>query len=299
MKINYLFKNMGRACLVTGLLTTTLVSSCLKDNSPGTINFGDSPALVEWQYKGFSATPYTAPVLPVAGFTFNLEVALSVKTVFLNTPVTVTAVEDATLLPAGTTELPAADYTLPNGGKITINPGQQLVQFTITFAGDKIDFTQKNTLALKLTSPSGAQLTTNLNVAIVNIKVKSPFDDTYTVVSGATTRYKGPTVAAGVQDQFPVTESSIPLSTITADEVSGQAGSSLFALTAAFTIVGTNVSVSADPAGTVGSSTFNYINGDSKGVSSYDPATKTLILHYSYLNGAGNLREVDMVLKGQ
>ena len=298
MKRNYLFKNTGRLSLIVGLLATTLLSSCLKDNSPGTIDFSKSPALVGWQYKGFSATPYTAPVLPVAGFVYTpMEVTLSVNSVTLSSPVTVNVVEDDSLIPSGAQPLPTSQYTLPNGGKVTISPGQQIVKFPITFAGDQIDFTKTWALALKLTSPSGAIVASNLNVAIVNIKVKSLFDDTYTVVSGATTRYNGGTVASGLRDVFTVAEPTIVLSTVTASEVAGQAGSSSFGLSAAYTITGTNVVVSADP-GNPGA-TFNYINGDSKGVSSYDPATKKLTLHFGYLNGAGALREIDMVLTGQ
>jgi len=300
MKRNYLFKNTGRLSLIIGLLATTLLSSCLKDNSPGTIDFSKSPALVGWQYKGFSATPYIAPVLPVAGFVYTpMEVTLSVSTITLSSPVTVSVVEDDTLIPTGAQPLPTSQYTLPNGGKVTISPGQQIVKFPVTFAGDQIDFTKTWALALKLTGPSGAIVASNLSVAIVNIKVKSLFDDTYNVVSGATTRYKGATVAAGLQDQFAVTESTLNYSTVSADVVSGQAGSSAFGLSVAIQITGTTVHVMADPSGTVGSTTFNYVDGDSKGASSYDPATKTLTLHYHYFNGAGNLREVDMVLVGQ
>jgi hypothetical protein len=303
MKRNYLFKNMGRLSLVIGLLATTLLSSCLKDNSPGSIDFSKSPALVGFQYKGFSATPYVAVALPQPGVKYNLEVTLSVASVTLSKPVTVTIAEDKASLDAYNTangtsyvELPAADYSLPNGGVVTINPGQQIVQFPITLAGDQIDFTTNPALALKMISASGATIASNLNVAMVILKVKSLYEDTYTVISGATTRYKGGSVGSGVRDVFAVSETSLFYSTYTANTVIGQAGSSAFGLSVAITINGTVVTVGADP---TSSATFNYTNGDSQGASSYDPATKTLTLHYSYLNAAGALREVDMVLKGQ
>src|ERR1700761_5364312 len=98
MKRNYLFRNTVRLSLVIGLMATTLLSSCLKDKSPGTIDFSKSPALVGWQYKGFSATPYIAPVLPQAGFIYTpMEVTLSVHSVTLSSPVTVSVVEDDSL----------------------------------------------------------------------------------------------------------------------------------------------------------------------------------------------------------
>jgi len=299
MKRNYLIKNMGRICLAAGLMVTTLLSSCLKDSSPGSIDFSKSPALIGWQYAGLAAKPYTAVLLPKAGVTLTTEITLSVASVTQSTPVTATVVESSDALKAYTTtnpELPAADYSLPNGGKITINPGQQTISFVITFAGDKIDFSQNYALALQLTDASGALIASNLQTAIVLLKVKSLYEGDYKVVSGATTRYHGGTVASGLQDQFAVTETDLFYGTYTANTVLGQAGSSAFGLTVAITINGSTVNVGADP--TNPAATFPYSDGDSKGQSSYNASTKTLTLHYSYLNGAGALREVDMVLVG-
>jgi hypothetical protein len=305
MKRNYLYKNTGRFLLATGLLVTTLLSSCLKDNSPGVVNFGNSPSLISWQYAGFQATPYTATMLPVGSFKYNtVEVALSTSTVTLKSAVSANVTVSSADLDAynaanGTsyTLLPSSDYTLASS--VTIPAGQQKVIFPITFNAGAIDFTKNYALALELTGANGASIPSNLNIAIIKLNVKSLYEDTYNVISGNTTRYNGATVASGVRDVFTIAEPTITYLTYNASTVTGQFGSSSFGLTAAITISGTTVTVSADPNGTLGSTTFNYVNGNSSGTSSYDPATKTLIIHASYLNAAGALREVNEDLVGQ
>jgi hypothetical protein len=228
-----------------------------------------------------------------------------VATLTLPNAVTVSVGADAASLAAynsanGTSyvELPPSDYSLPSS-TITISPGKQTIIFPVTFAADKINFDKGYAFCLKLTNAQGATIASNLNVATIILKVKSPYEDTYTVKSGATTRYNGGSVGSGIRDQFAVTEATLFYGTYSANTVLGQAGSSAFGLSVAITINGSAVSVAADPTGTVGGTTFNYINGDSKGASSYDAATKTLTLHYGYLNASGALREVDMVLVGQ
>src|ERR1700743_1170853 len=93
MKRN-LFTKTGVLSLVVGLLATTLFSSCLKDKSPGTIDFSDSPALVSFQYKGFSATPMLVKLFAQPNVKYNLELTLSVASVTQSTPVTVNVVPD-------------------------------------------------------------------------------------------------------------------------------------------------------------------------------------------------------------
>ena len=54
MKNKSIFKNIGRMSIAIAVLGTALLSSCLKDTSPGTINFATSTTVVGWQYYGFS-----------------------------------------------------------------------------------------------------------------------------------------------------------------------------------------------------------------------------------------------------
>ncbi len=80
-------------------------------------------------------------------------------------------------------QLPASDYTLQNGGKVTINPGQKSVTVRVSFAGDKIDFYNKNifkdALSLKLTGVNGATLTDSLSEALIIIKPQSAYAGNY------------------------------------------------------------------------------------------------------------------------
>jgi hypothetical protein len=296
MKRNYLFKNIGRVLLSAGILTATLLTSC-KDNSPGSIDFSKSPALIGWQYAGFQAVPYTATMLPTGTYTENLEVALSVSSVTLGSAVTATIVVDNTNLPSGFTALPTSLYTAPTS--VTIPAGQQIVKVPIKFDAANIDFSQNYAIALKLTSANGAQIPSNLNVAVVELKVKSPYDDVYKVISGNTTPYAGGSVGTGVVAVYNISEATIDYSTLNVNTVTGQFGSSLYGLTAAITISGTTVHVAADPNATLNSTTYAFVDGNSSGTSSYDPSTKTLIIHAHYFNTSGKLREVNEDLVGE
>jgi len=192
MKRNYSFKNTGRVLLATGLLVTTLLSSCLKDNSPGTINFGDSPALIGFQYAGFSPTPYVAAILPNNGVVYtSVEVTLSVASLTLKSAVTATLSEDAAGEAAyiANTDtnahvLPAADYSIQKS--VTIPAGTQIVTIPITFAGANIDFTQDYFFGLKLTNASGAVIASNLSSAIVTVVLKSEYQGHYNVTGSLT-----------------------------------------------------------------------------------------------------------------
>jgi hypothetical protein len=274
MKRNY--KIVSRVSLVLGILLMSLQYSCKKDTSPGALyDFSKSPALITWQYKGFAATPYVAAILPTANSVYNLEVTLSVATITSKTAVSATVVEDAASLTAFNTangskmpELPSSLYSIANGGKVTINPGQQIVQFPITFAADKIDFSQGYALAFKLTNPSGAQLTSNLNVAIVELKVKSIYEATYQASGTRIHPTLGP---------FPFNY-KVAMSTVDESTIDGNAladlGSDL------------QIHVNPDLTTTVSSAAQTDAQNTPGGTNVYDPATKTFTLTYFYNTGA-------------
>ena len=307
MKKNTFLANIGRIYIAVALFATFMLSSCLKDKSPGSVDYSKSPALVGWQYTGFSPTPYTGAIFGKSTDSVTLQITLSVASLTLKTPVTVTLAPDPDYLSAynlansaNYIQLDPSQYTLPGGTSFTIKPGQQIVNYVIHLQGQNVDFSKSNAIALKITSATGAVVATNLNEVIALLKLKSIYEDTYVATSGATTRYFGANVASGLRDVFTIPPGTvIPYSTVSVNTISGEIGSSSFGLTGAITLTGTTVTVSADPNGTVGSNTFNFIQGNSKGGSSYDPASKTITIHCSYLNGAGALREVDMVLVGQ
>src|SRR5215475_1434119 len=104
----------------------TFLSSCLKDNGP-VQDFSKSAALVGFQYTGNNANPFKQSLLQKPNDSVALEVTLSVASLTLGSNVDVTiAPDDATLATFnqdnGTAyvQLPSDQYTIENGGKLTI-----------------------------------------------------------------------------------------------------------------------------------------------------------------------------------
>jgi hypothetical protein len=199
MKRIYVFKNMGRVCLAIGLLAATVLTSC-KDNSPGSVDFSKSPALIGWQYAGSTPTPYNAIMLPKGTFTEDLEVTLSVASLTLKSNVTATIVDISSSLPAydvanGLTAaagdslvaLPTSQYSVPTS--VTIPAGTQIVKIPVVFQAGTINFTSNPNpwaIQLKLTNANGAIIASNLNEAVVEAKVKAAVQGTYTVTGSFT-----------------------------------------------------------------------------------------------------------------
>jgi hypothetical protein len=173
--------------IAAGALGVFFLASCLKDTGP-VHDYSQSPALVSFQFKGTSQIPLTAALPPGTDDVFTLEVTLSTPSVTLGSTVTATATLDQASLDDynsvnGTTYtmVPAANYTIDNGGVVTIKAGQQIVPLNIHFNANAIDFSAEPALALKLTAATGAKIATNLNVAIIPLKLKNAYEGTYAV----------------------------------------------------------------------------------------------------------------------
>lgn len=169
------------------IVVLSIFSSCLKDNGPAP-DYSQSPAVVGFQYKGFSATPYLTSIFGQSTDTAGAEVTLSVPSITLSTAVTVTIIPYSEGLDSFNTaqgtdyvQLPSSLYKIENDGKVTINPGEQTVSFTINFAGDKIDFSKDNGLCLRISDAQGAIVASNLNTAIFPIKLRNPYEGDYDV----------------------------------------------------------------------------------------------------------------------
>ena len=281
MKKNYLIKTIGHIYLAVGILTVALMSSCLKDHSPGSVDFSKSPALLGWQYTGFSPVPYTAAIFGTPTDSVNLEITLSVASLTLKTPVTVTVVSDPTYITAynvanGLTdsaktaygELSPSLYTLPNGGKVTINPGQQIVKFTVRFAGQNIDFTALNAIGLKLTNSSGATIASNLNEALILVTLKSIYAGTYQ----ASGQRVHPTLGTFTFNY------SVTMSTVDKLTIDGPALADLQE--------DLQLHINADNTVTVTSAAQTSTQNTPGLPNTYDPATKTFTLNYFYNTGA-------------
>ncbi len=182
------------------LLVISSLSSCLKNTGP-VEDFSQSPALVSFQYTGSQAEPFVEAILPNPGDSIAMEVTLSVASLTLTSPVTVTvALDQATLdaynadastntYPTVYTMLPTTQYTLTgigSDGSVTINPGQQIVTVMIHVAGDQVDFSKDNALAFKITDAKGATIASNLNSIVFLFTLKNIYDGHYTINATST-----------------------------------------------------------------------------------------------------------------
>ncbi len=112
--------------LVFGFLLTLGISSCVKDGAPALgdvgktiIKFNDGPT------KALFYSPFT-DVKVVTLFTFRRDVNSAAD---LQKPVEITLAEDATLIPAGYTDLPSTLYTLVADPSITVAAGKVTLRF--------------------------------------------------------------------------------------------------------------------------------------------------------------------------
>jgi hypothetical protein len=112
--------------LVFGFLLTLGISSCVKDGAPALgdigktiIKFNDGPT------KALFYSPFT-DVKVVTLFTFRRDVNSAAE---LQKPVEITLAEDATLIPAGYTDLPSTMYTLVADPSITVAAGKVTLRF--------------------------------------------------------------------------------------------------------------------------------------------------------------------------
>jgi len=243
----------------------------------------------------------------------NVDTSANIIPVVLASPnvasedVKVTLIPDSTLVSAyneehgSVYEVPASSmYSVVDGGVVTIPKGSRtgFLQIKLTPSA----FTGKTwALGFKIASVDKQNylVSGNLNTGIIGIVIKSIYDGNYTG-AGARIRFSGGTEDSGVRDSFAV-EGTIPLSTLDAKTVIGQAGDDGSGYTMALQVNDTgtppyNVTVLPDPTADPGGTPDSFIPGTSRGESTYDPTTKTFDLHFGYLTAAGALRQVNETL---
>jgi hypothetical protein len=192
--------------LLVGFLLTLGISSCVKDSAPALgdigktiVKFNEGPRM-DFYYLPFSGTKTET-------ITFTRDVN---STAVLNKPLEVVLLEDPTLVPAGYTELPAANFTytvdpgvIITSGKITavrFAAGELSKKIKINLIGSAwTNLSTKYAKAYKVTDAGG-----NGNIAsavnggmIVTFGIKNIYDGIYSIVSGTVTRYTAPGVPAG------------------------------------------------------------------------------------------------------
>jgi len=293
------------------VLAVCLFAACRKDNKASSPS--SSPPLIGFQSKQLLTIGQldTANLLGTSADMFDLEVTLSVPS-NINSPISATIVPDSGALsvynayqqqksfpPQGWSgrsyipfrQLSASYYTLQNGGKVTINPGQQSVTVRVSFAGDKIDFYNnnafENALSLKLIAPNGATLVSSLSQALILIRPQSAYEGNYQTTGAETEAGTSQTYSNNYDQLSSVTPNTVLKQTfgsygqlmyLTVNTDNSVSINFLVGVPAPFYIYGLSNAMIFFSTGPTQS--FSQI-----GVNKYDPATKTFTLNYQlYLN---------------
>jgi hypothetical protein len=282
------------------VLTAGSLSSCLKDKGP-VQDFSKGPALVGFQYKGSASVDMITSILPSTDDSVGVEVTLSTVAGSQSTPVVATLALDPDSLAAynaanGTsyTMLDPAAYTVPANSQVTIAPGQKIVPFVLHINETLVDFSTDPILIFKIVSATGATIATNLSVIVLPIKLRNPYEGSYTVI-GYFFHPSSPRAITATKT----------LSTITSTRSEGQVGD-LGGNTFQFDVDPTNNLIlwAATGATNPASGFINGVDnaagnttypapGSTPGApfihttynNTYDPATHTFWMHYGY-NGA-------------
>ena len=292
MKIIFLKKSWLSTAIF--VLAISSLSSCLKDKGP-VQDFSKSPALVGFQYKGAASQDMITSILPGTDDSVGIEVTVSTHLGTLTTPVVVTLALDPDSLTTynavnGTsyTMVPSNAYTTPANMQVTIAPGQQIADFTIHINETLVDFTTDPILIFQITTATGATIATNLSVIVLPIKLRNPYEGSYTVT--------GYFVHPAVPRALNATKS---LATITAVRSEGQVGD-LGGDNFQFDVSPTNTLINFAPTGGTPAGA-DFINGVDNAVgdpnypgppfvhttynNTYDPVGHIFWMHYGY-NGA-------------
>ncbi|TWI95549.1 uncharacterized protein DUF4361 [Mucilaginibacter frigoritolerans] len=301
------------------ILAAYLFTSCKKNNQgsqfSGSLGFPNTGLSAQLSIP----LPIDTVALPgTATDVVNLQINLSVSPSNLLSPVSATIVPDTGALniynAARAThfsgeqpyrQLPASLYTIQNGGKVTINPGQKSVTVGITFAGNKIDFFNnnvfKNALSLKIINAQGAKIDSSLSRIVLAIKAKSVYAGLYQAV-GKAVRTDNP------NDQYANYNYNTqkPLSVVTPVTVQtnmADVGDPIYLTINADNTVSINFLqgitgpfyADGENGGMVSFSSLGPYS--QTGVNKYDPATKTFTLNYQYFGGIGSVSETLTFIK--
>ncbi len=181
--------------LLFGFILTSGLTSCIKDQDTPVgdagkpiVKFNAGPK-VDFYYLPFTGTK-------TENIIFTREANSSAA---LQQPVEVTIVEDATLIPAGYTELPSANFTYTNdpgvvvtSGKITairFAAGEFSKRIQINVIGSAwTNLATKYAKAYKVTDAgTGNQLSSAKGTMVATFAIKNKWDGVYEVVSGELT----------------------------------------------------------------------------------------------------------------
>jgi Domain of unknown function (DUF1735)/Domain of unknown function (DUF4361) len=295
------------------ILGSQFITSCKKSNqraeTSGTLGFQTAATSTQLNIK----LPLDTVALPgTATDAVNLQISLSVSLSNNNAPVSATIVPDTSALNIYNAarashfsgeqpyrQIPTSLYTIANGGKITINPGQKSVTVGITFAGNKMDFFNdnafKNALSLKIINAQGATIDSSLNKIVIAIKAKSIYTGLYQAVGNAA-RTDQPNNKY-LNYSYNIQKTLSVITPLTVQTNTADVGNPIYLTVNADNTV--SINFLQDVTGPFyadgengGSVSFSSLGPYSQnGVNKYDPATKTFTLNYQYFGGVATVSE--------
>jgi hypothetical protein len=178
--------------LLVGFLLTLGISSCIKDSAPELGSSGNTILKFnEGPRKDFYYLPFTGTQTATVTFSRDANSAAS-----LQKPVEIVVLEDATLVPAGFTELPVANFTytgsdagiILTSGKITairFAAGEFSKKIKLNLIGTAwTDLSVKYAKAYKITDVAGNQLSAGQGGLVATFAIKNIWDGVYEVTSG-------------------------------------------------------------------------------------------------------------------
>ena len=186
----------------------------------------------------------------------------------LNQPLTVKLVKDATLLPAGYTEMPAASYTLLTDiNNIVFAPGETVKAIRIKVDKGQLNLANTYGLAFRIADAgAGGQASVEQGKAIYSVVIKNPYHGKYHATGVFTHPTAGP--RAIDEDKNLLTSGAKSIRAPLGDL--GAAGYYMI------------LTVNPDNTVTITPSGITPNIDQSWGPNYYNPATKTFYLYYSY-----------------
>ena len=178
--------------LLVGFLLTLGISSCIKDSAPELGSSGNTIfKFNEGPRKDFYYLPFTGTQTATVTFSRDANSAAS-----LQKPVEIVVLEDATLVPAGYTELPVANFSYASSdagiiltsGKITairFAAGEFSKKIKLTLTGSAwTNLSTKYAKAYKITDVAGNQLSAGQGGMVVTFAIKNKWDGVYEITDG-------------------------------------------------------------------------------------------------------------------
>ncbi len=302
-----------------GVITTVLLSSCLKDKfnvidpnngSPSVIEFKMNIAPMSETPEGSLYTGYAEAYasLPTVTATYYVNVAgptPAAKDITVNIGAKSGAVaafnadkQANNPAYAGFTEMPSTLYQILTP-TVTIKAGQRTAEVKVAYKTQDFDFSKRYAFPLSITSVSSENISKNFGTILVNVTAKNQWDGVYSMETGSiVTRYTAPGVPANDALSGSIAgNSDIQLVSVGANvvEITGLkwAGNSSGVGGIDNLRITVNSTTNACTMSALGNTSLANI---SSGTNSYNPTTKTFTLNFDW-NQTSTPRVMSLVIK--